>query len=233
MTILTAASTTAMATTVFLAGDSTCASYRAQRAPLTGWGQVLNKFVAPGVRVSNRAASGRSTKSFIDEGRWDKLISAVKPGDFVIIQFGHNDRSTREKMKHYTDPAGSFRDNLKKMISDVRAKKAIPLLATPTVNCIFRDGKIYDDKLVAYREAIFAVGKSENVEVADFYDVCVKNFNALGESEALKLFMYSSDIPKRKGIDRIHFNFHGAQTIVPWFVDYCKKENLSIAKCFK
>ena len=106
-------------------------------------------------------------------------------------------------------------------------------MATPTLKCIFRDGKIYDVRLISYRKATLDAGKSENVEVADIYDVCVKNFNALGEAEALKLFMYATDVPNCKGIDRTHFNIHGAHTIVQWFIDYCKKEKLPIAKCFK
>lgn len=230
--ILTAASSAAMATVIHLSGDSTCASYRAQLAPLTGWGQVLNRFTAPGVSVRNWALSGASTKSFIDKGRWDRLLAAVKPGDYVLIQFGHNDQ--KKGVKH-ADAAVAYPANLKKMIADVRAKGATPMLVTSIVRCVFdkSGSKLKDGGLYAYRDACFAVGKSENVAVVNFNGVTEEKVNALGKTEALKLYMYTSEIKGRKGKDITHLNKEGAVTFAGWFVEECKKQNLPVAKYFK
>ena len=78
--------------TIYLAGDSTVCDYKPEQAPMTGWGQALRDFCKPGITVRNLAVGGRSTKSFQDEGRWKKLLAQLKPGDFVLIQFGHNDQ---------------------------------------------------------------------------------------------------------------------------------------------
>ena len=231
--ILTAASSAAMATTIHLSGDSTCASYRAQLAPLTGWGQVLNQFAAPGVSVKNWALSGASTKSFIDKGRWAALLSKVKKGDYVLIQFGHNDQ--KKNHPKYADAAVAYPANLKKMIADVRAKGATPVLVTSIVRCVFdkSGSKLKDGGLYAYRDACFAVGKSENVAVVNFNGVTEEKVNALGKTEALKLYMYTSEVKGRKGKDITHLNKEGAVTFAGWFVEECKKQNLPVAKYFK
>ena len=125
--------------TIHMAGDSTCANYAASSA-LTGWGQVLNEYCKPGVRVNNLAKSGCSSKSFIDIKRWDMLLEMVKPGDYVIVQFGHND--SKKDKKRFTDPKTTYSANLKKFIDDVRARKANPIIATSISRCIFKKGKI-------------------------------------------------------------------------------------------
>ena len=126
---------------ILLAGDSTCASYPASRAPLTGWGQVLNQYCREGVTVRNHALSGYSTRSFIRNKKWDKLVSEIKPGDYVVVQFGHNDGSKRHN--RYTDPATSYRDNLKKFIADVRARKGNPIIGTSIARCTYKNGKFF------------------------------------------------------------------------------------------
>lgn len=98
--------------TVFLAGDSTMANKPYQPGnPEKGWGQVFPLYLKEGVTVENRAINGRSTKSFRDEGHWEKLIHQVKPGDFVIIQFGHNDQKT-DSPERYAAADGEYRENL-------------------------------------------------------------------------------------------------------------------------
>ena len=91
---------------------------------------ALGGFLQPEVTVHNHAMNGRSTKSFIDEGRWAKIAEELQAGDFVIIQFAHNDEK-KEDPKRYTDPATSFRDNLRRFIRETRAHGATPILATP------------------------------------------------------------------------------------------------------
>lgn len=230
--VLAAAASAAMAATIHLAGDSTCASYSAKRAPLTGWGQVLDKFTAPGVKVNNRAVSGTSTKTFMDSGLWNRMLARVQKGDYVIIQFGHNDQKSNNP-KAYADAKVAYPANLRKMISDVRAKGATPVLATSIVRCTFRNGKLYDNGLYPYRDATFAVGKSENVAVVNLNGISEEKINAMGEEKALQMYMYSSNVPKLKGIDKTHLTAAGAETFAKWFIDDCKAQNLPLAKCFK
>ena len=130
--------------TVFIAGDSTAANKTADRRPETGWGEMLQQHFDPAkVKVDNRALNGRSTKSFIAEGKWTALIDSVKKGDFVFIQFGHNDQS-KDKGERYTPPE-DFKKNLIKFVDEVRAKGANPVLMTPVMRRRFdKDGKFYD-----------------------------------------------------------------------------------------
>ena len=95
--------------TIYVCGDSTAASYKPQDAPIAGWGQLLGEFI-PGVRVENRAMGGRSTKSFLSEGRLQKIETEIQPGDLLLIQFSHNDES--DLVWRHTDPWTSFYHNL-------------------------------------------------------------------------------------------------------------------------
>src|SRR5258707_9269074 len=109
---------------VFMIGDSTMAN-KPLDLPERGWGMVLGQFFVDPAIVHNHAVNGRSTKSFIDEGRWDKVLSELKAGDFVVTQFGHNDEKV-ENPKVGTDPATTFRDNLRRFVRETRAKNATP-----------------------------------------------------------------------------------------------------------
>ena len=118
--------------TIYLAGDSTVCDYKPEQAPMTGWGQALRDFCKPGVTVRNLAVGGRSTKSFQDEGRWKKLLAQLKPGDFVLIQFGHNDEKAKSADR-YTVPGGTFDANLKKFVNETREKGGTPILMNSIV----------------------------------------------------------------------------------------------------
>ena len=117
---------------LYIAGDSTAANKSKPAHPERGWGQLLPEFVIPPARVDNRAQNGRSTKSFIDEKRWEKLVSDLRPGDWVIIQFGHNDEKL-DKPAVGAPARGAYRDNLLRFIREVREKNAHPVLATSVV----------------------------------------------------------------------------------------------------
>lgn len=114
--------------TIFMIGDSTMADKDLTGGnPERGWGQMLPGFLSEEVRVDNHAVNGRSTRSFIDEGRWDKVLSLIKKGDYVFIQFGHNDEKTDPK-RHTDAGGGSFDANLKRFVNEARAKGGIPVL---------------------------------------------------------------------------------------------------------
>src|SRR3954447_14967760 len=116
--------------TIFMAGDSTMAIKQPDKRPETGWGEMLGKYFKDGTaKIDNRAMNGRSTKSFISEGRWQAIINDVQKGDYVLIQFGHNDES-KDKGERYT-PLEDYRNNLTRFVEEVRAKGANPVLLTP------------------------------------------------------------------------------------------------------
>ena len=229
--------------TIHLAGDSTCANYAASSA-LTGWGQVLNEYCKSDVRVNNMAKSGCSTQSFIYQKRWDALIDSVKPGDYVIVQFGHNDG---KKDKRFADAKTTYSANLKKFIADIRARKANPVIATSISRCVFKKGKIAPSGLDRYREAAIAVAKAENVPVIDLNRITADKFNAMGEEKAFAYFRGTYGVapakkkqpaktnakqPKKR-TDRTHLKRNGALEVSGWFVADCKAQKLPIANCFK
>lgn len=119
--------------TVFMIGDSTMANKPLDKENQErGWGQMLPMFFEGAIKVDNHAVNGRSSKSFIDEGRWEKVREKIRPGDYVIIQFGHNDEKAKSADR-YTVPGGTFDANLKKFVNETREKGATPILMNSIV----------------------------------------------------------------------------------------------------
>lgn len=113
--------------TIFTIGDSTMANKKLEgENPERGWGQMLSRYFTDDITIDNHAVNGRSSKSFIDEGRWDAVLSKIQKGDYVFIQFGHNDE--KDDPHRHTDPGTTFDANLKKFVEDTRAKGGIPVL---------------------------------------------------------------------------------------------------------
>lgn len=119
--------------TVFTIGDSTMANKPLDNENQErGWAQILPIYFTGNVRIDNHAVNGRSSKSFISEGRWDKVLGLIRPGDYVIIQFGHNDEKAKSPDR-YTVPGSTFDDNLRKFVNEARAKGATPILMNSIV----------------------------------------------------------------------------------------------------
>ena len=134
--------------TIFTIGDSTMANKDIKGGKLErGWGMMLRHCFSDDVRVDNHAQNGRSSKSFIDEGRWDKVLGLIKPGDYVFIQFGHNDEKPDEK--RHTVPGSTFDDNLRKFVRETRERGGIPVLFNSVVRRNFSGSKtaVTDDDL--------------------------------------------------------------------------------------
>lgn len=113
--------------TIFTIGDSTMANKKLEgENPERGWGQMLSRYFTDDITIDNHAVNGRSSKSFIDEGRWDAVLSKIQKGDYVFIQFGHNDE--KDDPNRHTDPGTTFDANLKKFVEDTRTKGGIPVL---------------------------------------------------------------------------------------------------------
>jgi lysophospholipase L1-like esterase len=184
-------------------GDSTVCDYPATR-PDRGWGQFLEaQFQVGAVKVINLAAAGRSTKTFIKEGRWQKAL-AEKP-DYIFIQFGHNDSHAPEKPES-TDAATDYKDYLRRYIGDAREIKATPILVTPMVRRIFRnDGKLRNE-LQPYADAMKEVGAEKKVAVIDLHEASKVLIERLGPTDA-------TEFANKKG-DRTHFNEKGARAML-------------------
>lgn len=177
-------------TKIYLIGDSTVCNYAASAYPMTGWGMVLGAFFnANNIAIDNRAIGGRSSRSFFEEGRWTPIKNALEPGDYVFIQFGHNDRDT--KPERYTSTT-DYKKFLTTYVNDTKAKGAIPVLVSPMVMNAWRNGtmrNIFTEPGNDYRGAMLEVANSLNVA---FVDLNMKSWNlykALG-ADYITRFVY-------------------------------------------
>jgi len=175
-------------TQVFMAGDSTMSIKAVKDYPETGWGMPFSYFFDENITVNNRAKNGRSTKTFISEQRWQRINDELNAGDFVVIQFGHNDQS-KHKTDRYTPPA-EFTANLTRFIKDVRAKKAQPILMTPITRRYFNDdGSIKETHLI-YADLVRTVAKKTAVDFIDMEKVSKHYFEQLGDQDSALRFMH-------------------------------------------
>ena len=199
--------------TLFLAGDSTVADQPADVHPLTGWGQMLHRFVPEGCRVSNHAMSGRSSLSFIFEGRLDALLKEAVPGDVLIVQFGHNDEKIEDPTR-YTDPEVAFPAMLRRYIEAARLRGMRPILATPVQRRTFEaDGRLRESH-GAYPDAVRRLAAEERVPLIDLTVKTKELYEQLGPEESKSLFMHArpGEYPNYPdgAEDNTHFNELGA-----------------------
>lgn len=216
-------------------GDSTMAN-KPLDLPERGWGMALGQFLFDPMMMHNHAVNGRSTKSFIDEGRWEKVVTTLQPGDFVIIQFAHNDEK-KEDPKRYADPATLFRDNLRRFIREARAKQASPILATPVCRRKFDSAGKLVDTHGAYPAAVRAVAKEENVPLIDLERATATWLQAAGDAPSRKFFMWMEPgthpkIPDGRK-DDTHFVEAGAVKVAELAAAEIRAQNLPLAKWLK
>jgi lysophospholipase L1-like esterase len=222
--------------TIFIAGDSTAAIKLAEKRPETGWGEMLPQhFDEKRVSVDNRAQNGRSTKTFISEGRWQAIIDTVQPGDFVFVEFGHNDAS-KEKGERYTPP-DDFRKNLTRFCTDLKAKKATIVLMTPVARRKFdKMGKLIDTH-GEYPDIVRSVAKEEKVPLIDMLVKTSKLLSDYGDDRSRTLFLQlkPGEHPNYpKGLeDNTHFNPTGAAEVAKLVVDAIREQKLPIRKYLK
>ncbi len=212
--------------TIYICGDSTAASYAPSVAPVTGWGQVLHRFL-PGIRVENRAFAGRSTKSFISEGRLQRIETEIRPGDLLLVQFTHNDGS--DLVWRHTDPWTSFTNNLSVFVDTALQNGAVPVLLTPICLRNWRDG-VLESSHGAYPEAIRTLAQVRRVPLIDLYDESRRIVSAAGEEGSRKLFMHLE-----KGIfphyingqaDNAHTRLAGAEAFARAAADKLREDGL-------
>lgn len=199
---------------IVIASDSTAANYGASSYPQMGWGMVLKCSLDPRIQVVNLARGGRSTKTFIEEGLWDQLVAQLKPGDTVLIQFGHNDADTK-KIVRFTDPNGAYEVNLRRFVADVRTAGAAPVLVTPIARWMWENGKPKDAH-VAYAATVHRVATDLGVPLVDLDADMMAAISARGELASRALYLqykpYDHVARYPEGIsDDTHINEQGAR----------------------
>jgi len=220
---------------VFLAGDSTMAD-KPLDLPERGWGMALQQFFKAPAMVLNHAMNGRSTKSFIAEGRWDRLVMELRAGDFVIIQFGHNDEKI-DKPGVGTDVTTEFPENLRRFVREVRAKNATPLLATPVARRKFDPTGRLTATHGAYPEAVRAVAKAETVPLLELERATSEWLQGVGDEPSKKFFMWiqPGQLARLPGGSRddTHFVDAGAQHVAELAVAELKRTSTPLAQWLK
>ena len=232
--------------TLIVAGDS-LTSDRPPEAVAASWARALEQYMKPGCTIDNYAKGGASTKSFLASGLWAKAVKAVKPGDYVLIQFGGNDQKWRTDFylkKRFADHKTTFRDNIRRFVKEVRAKGGKPVLVSENVRGTFdQNGKLFDRvdekgiSLSCYVKAMREMSEELKTEFVDMnkmtHDLLVK----LGKEEALKLYVISSGTidPKtgKPSTDTNHTVKAGAEAYAKLFLEDVKKRNLEISELFK
>lgn len=244
-------------TTIFMIGDSTMANKDISGGKQErGWGMALQCYFDDNIVVDNHAVNGRSSLSFINEGRWDKVLEKMKPGDYVIIQFGHNDE--KPKANRHTDPGSTFDYNLAKFVRETREHGGIPVL----MNCVVRrnffveapknddDEKlrtstfsegvrmVEGDSLIdthgLYRVAPRDVAKRMNVHFVDANKITHELEQGLGKEGSKKLHMWfkpgeEPSVPKGRQ-DNTHYNVYGAHVVARLLADALCEEIPLLAK---
>lgn len=173
---------------IYIAGDSTACNYEAVRAPRTGWGQVLGQFFTDQVIIKNEAISGRSSKSFINEGALEKIISQIIPGDYLFIQFGHNDQK-KEDPARYTEAFTTFKLYLTQYIRSARNKQAVPVLLTPIHRYQFDQNAKIMSTHGDYPTAMLDLAASEQVPVIDLTEQTRILMERVGPEKSNLFFM--------------------------------------------
>ncbi len=178
--------------TIYYIGDSTVARNTIHTYPQTGMSQGLARYTARDVRIDSHAKNGRSTKSFLDEGRFAPVEAAMGEGDLLLIQFGHNDEKADEA--RHTDPDTTFRENLRLFVNAARKAGAYPVLLTPIARRLFdENGKFLPGSHGAYPEAMRQLGESLNVPVIDLTTQTEAWLAELGDEKSKPLFVWPKD----------------------------------------
>lgn len=201
--------------TIYLIGDSTMANKEVKAYPETGWGMPFAYFFDSTIVVDNRAKNGRSTKSFIAEGLWKPVGENLQEGDYVFIQFGHNDEG-KEKVGRYTTP-DEFKINLTRYVNESRSKKAIPVLITPVSRRTFDSTGNIKESHPIYADAVREVAKQLNVPLIDLDEKSKALYQQMGSETSKYLFnqLEPGEHPNYPaGIkDNTHFSELGARKI--------------------
>lgn len=214
--------------TIYLAGDSTVVDQDFE--PWTGWGQVLTAFFGPKVSIANHAESGETIRSFESEDRFAKIFSLIKPGDYLFLQFGHNDQKPGPG---YVSPE-MYAAMLRKYVSRARQAGAIPVLVTPMNRRSFDSAGRITDTLAPYPETMRLVASQEHAALIDLNAMSKQLYEAIGETDSRELFVYApANTYPHQAIalhDDTHFNSFGAWELARCVINGIQQNKLSLAR---
>jgi unsaturated rhamnogalacturonyl hydrolase len=220
---------------IFMIGDSTMADKDPKAEPERGWGQELPTLFDDSVKISNHAVNGRSSKSFIDEGRWQIVLDSLQAGDYVIIQFGHNDQKPDEA--RHADSRTTYKSNLEKYVKETRAKGAFPILCTSIVRRKFNEKGVLTDTHGDYPDTVRRVSKEFAVPLLDLQLKTKLLISELGPEKSKSLYLYASAgaYPNRpNGVqDDTHLNSEGAAEVARMAVEEMKALKLPLVNSLK
>ena len=232
--LLAAVWLTASSFTIHLCGDSTMAEKDlSDGKPERGWGMMFQNFLDPqAATVINYAQNGRSTKSFIDKGLWGKVYDAIRPGDYVFIEFGHNDAKESDP-ERYAAPWGAYQDNLRRFIDETRQKGGTPVLLTPVARRWFKEGKLDRECHGDYPAAMKAVAEEKGVILLDITTPTLDWIEGLGDEASRPYFMHLAPgqyacAPQGK-TDNTHTVASGARKVAEIVCDRVREQLPEIA----
>ncbi len=212
--------------------ENDCTTY-----PQVGWPQALPLFLKEEIKIKNFAKNGRSTKSFIDEGRFKEALNEVEKGDYCLIEFGHNDEKINDQTR-YTDFKTTYKDNLKFFIDEVIKKGGNPLILSPIYRRCFTNPNHLDEKChKGYHEACLKVAEEKDVPFVDLTHLTKIYLEKIGVDASRNLFMnfdagIYDNYPDGKA-DNTHLRMDGAFVISKLFVEEVKRKNLEMKELFK
>jgi lysophospholipase L1-like esterase len=223
--------------TIYGIGDSTMANkVKPEENPERGWGQMLPLFFNDNITIDNRALNGRSTRSFINEKHWDNILKTLKKGDYVFIQFGHNDQKEKDSTR-YTNPHTAYRHNLIRFVEETRAKGATPIIFSSIVRRNFNEKGVLMSTHGEYTMEARLVAQELNVPFIDmeYYTELLEQSYGPEKSKQLHLHFKAGEIPyyKEDKADDTHLGVKGATEVAKIAVEELKKTKLDIVKYIK
>lgn len=220
--------------TIYGIGDSTMANkIKPDENPERGWGQMLPLFFNDNITIDNRAVNGRSTRSFIAEKRWDAIYKILKPGDYVFIQFGHNDAKEKDSLR-YTNPHTAYRHNLIRFVKESREKGATPIIFSSIARRNFNENGVLISTHGDYTMEARLVAQEYNVTFIDleYYTELLEQSYGPEKSKQLHLHYKAGEVPyyKEDKADDTHLNVKGATEIAKIAVDELEKTKIDLVK---
>lgn len=223
------------APTVYIAGDSTVQTYRASMAPQQGWGGRISDFFTTSVTFANHAIAGRSSKSFVVDGRLDTILGLIKPGDYLFVQFGTNDASSIPE--RHTDPQTTYKQFLSMYIDGARAHGATPVLVTVTPRRSFDSAGNFKSDFPTYVAAMKELAVAKNVTLIDLTSRGIAYLNSIGAEASKNVFLFlpAGQFPAfpSGAMDSTHFQEFGASQMARLVSEGVKASNLPLAAFVK
>ncbi len=218
-----------MKPSIHIIGDSTAAKKVPETRPESGWGEHLHLYLPDDFKIENAAVNGRSTKSFVDLGHFKFVDDALKTGDYLLIQFGHNDQKFDDPAR-FTEPFNSYQENLRNYVAAARAKDVTPIILTSVTRRAFDEGQLDPKALGDYPRAALEVAKELDVQTIDVFSLTQNLVQSLGDEKSKELYLHLAEGEHSNYPDGVfddtHFNETGAKVVA----ELIAKEFLALTK---